>query len=255
MSYAFHDIKHIVQPYLDDLPAHSAKHHDYPDHLREIFLCCRHYIIRLNPHKCVLCVESGRLLGFVVSKEGIWIDPLKVELIVNLPPPSSLHQLQSLQRKANFLLCFVPNYVELTNGFTCLLKKGIPFIWDEISQKYFDALKQTLINAPLLHHPDYHRNYFLYLVTIDNIIAMVLVQNDDDDNEHVVYYLSRNLIDTETQYAHVEKLALAAVHVVQWFHHYILIGKTTMISNCNPMTYILTCQFLVGKYSKWIFIV
>jgi hypothetical protein len=42
MSYAFHDIKHIVQPYLDDLPAHSMHPVDHPIHLRAIFLrCCR----------------------------------------------------------------------------------------------------------------------------------------------------------------------------------------------------------------------
>jgi hypothetical protein len=33
MSYAFHDIKHIVQPYLDDLPAHSLRRVDHPNHL------------------------------------------------------------------------------------------------------------------------------------------------------------------------------------------------------------------------------
>ena len=40
MSYAFHDIRHIIQPYLDDLPAHSAKRMDHLDHLRQIFLHC-----------------------------------------------------------------------------------------------------------------------------------------------------------------------------------------------------------------------
>ena len=68
MSYAFHDIRHIVQPYLDDLPAHSAKRQDHLVHLRDIFLRYQHYHIRLNPHKCVFCVESGRLLGFIVSR-------------------------------------------------------------------------------------------------------------------------------------------------------------------------------------------
>jgi hypothetical protein len=58
MSYAFHDIKHIVQPYLDDLPAHSMRRVDHPIHLCAIFLRCRFYHIRLNPHKCVFCVES-----------------------------------------------------------------------------------------------------------------------------------------------------------------------------------------------------
>jgi hypothetical protein len=93
MSYAFHDIKHIVQPYLDDLPAHSIHHVDHPIHLRAIFLRCRFYHIRLNPHKCVFCIESDRLLGFIVSRQGIRVDPLKVKVILNLPPPSSLRQL------------------------------------------------------------------------------------------------------------------------------------------------------------------
>ena len=103
MSYAFHDIHNVVQPYLDDLPAHSALREDHPEHLRQIFLRYRRYNIRLNPHKCVFCIDFGRLLGFIISKDGISLDPLKVEAIVNLPSPSSLHQLHSLQGKENFL--------------------------------------------------------------------------------------------------------------------------------------------------------
>lgn len=40
MSYAFHDINNIVQPYLDDLPAHLLKQEDHPMHLRAIFIRC-----------------------------------------------------------------------------------------------------------------------------------------------------------------------------------------------------------------------
>ena len=61
---------------------------------------------------------TGRLLGFIVSKDGIRLDPLKVEAIINLPSPSSLHQLQSLQGKANFLRHFIPNYAEVAGGYT-----------------------------------------------------------------------------------------------------------------------------------------
>ena len=104
MSYDFHDIKHIVQPYLDDLPAHSLHKEDHPTHLRANFMRCRYYNIRLNPHKCVFCVQSGRLLGFFILKEGICVDPSKVEAIINLPPPSRLRQLQSLQGKQNFCI-------------------------------------------------------------------------------------------------------------------------------------------------------
>ena len=146
-SYAFQDICHIVQPYLDDFPAHSARRVYHPEHLCQIFLRCRRYNIRLNPHKCVFCVDSGRLLGFIVSKGGIRLDPLKVEAIINLPSPSSLYQLQILQGKANFLRRFIPNYAEVAKGFTRLLKQDVPFHWDEITQQYFDKLKTLLIST------------------------------------------------------------------------------------------------------------
>jgi hypothetical protein len=254
MSCAFHDIKHIVQPYIDDLPSHSMHRVDHPIHLRAIFIQCQFYHIRLNPHKCVLCVESDQLLGFIVSRQGIRVDPLKFKAILNLPPPSSLPQLQSLQGKANFLCHFIPNYVELTLGFTRLLKKGSEFIWDTTTNKSFKALKLSLTRTPLLSPPNYSRNYFLYLTTSNYTIAMVLIQEDDSHEEHVIYYLSQSITTTETKYLHVEKLALASVQAVQRFRHHILSRKTTIISNCNPMQHILTCQLIGGKYSKWIII-
>jgi hypothetical protein len=52
MSYDFHDIKHIVQPYLDDLLTHSMHRQYHLTHLRANFLRCRYYRIHLNPHKC-----------------------------------------------------------------------------------------------------------------------------------------------------------------------------------------------------------
>jgi hypothetical protein len=128
MSYAFHDIKHIVEPYLDDLPAHSSHRRDHIGHLQAIFLRCQFYNIRLNPHKCIFSVESGRLLGFVVSKDGIRVDPLKFKAILALPPPNNLTQLQSLQGKEKFIHRFICNYAEITKGFMRLLQKDTPFI-------------------------------------------------------------------------------------------------------------------------------
>ena len=80
----------------------------------------------------------------------------------------------------------------------------------------------------------------MYLVASDSTIGMVLVQEDEFHSEHVIYYLSRNLHPTEIKYSHVEKLVLAVVQVVQRFRHYIPLCKTTIVSNCNPMMYILT---------------
>jgi hypothetical protein len=153
-----------------------------------------------------------------------------------------------------FLCRFIPNYAKLMKDFTRLLKKDHNFVWDDTANKAFEALKLALTHTPLLFPPNYSRDYFLYLASLDSTISMVLVQEDDSHDKHVIYYLSRSLTTTETKYLHVEKLALAAVQYVQNFHHYILLCKTTVISDCNPMQHILNRQLLGGKYSKWIVI-
>ena len=75
---------------------------------------------------------------------------------------------------------------------------------------------------------------------------MVLVQTDDVHLEHIIYYLSRGLVGAELKYPYVEKLALAATFVVQKFHHYIILRTTMVISDANPMKYILSRQILGG---------
>ena len=70
----------------------------------------------------------------------------------------------------------------------------------------------------------------------------------------MIYYDNKNLIDSETRYSHVEKLALATIIDLQKFHHYIMLRTTTVLADQNPMYYILTHQVLGGKYSHWIVI-
>jgi hypothetical protein len=128
-----------------------------------------------------------------------------------------------------------------------LLKKYVPFYWDDAAQHSFDALKHALTTAPLLRPPNYNKDFLLYLVVAESTIGMVLVQEDDLLLEYVIYYLSRGLIGPELNYSHIEKLALAAVHDVQRFRHYVLFRKTTVIIVMNPFQYMLTRWVISGK--------
>lgn len=132
-------------------------------------------------------VQPGCLLGFIISSDGIHVDPLKIEAIMNFPLPQIVLQLQSFQGKANFLRRFIANYVELTKGFMCLLKKRVPFVWNDQAQYSFDTLKRALTSTPMLQPPNYNRNFLLYLAASDSSIGMVLVQTDDAHIEHVIY--------------------------------------------------------------------
>ena len=71
----------------------------------------------------------------------------------------------------------------------------------------------------MIHPPDYSKDFLLYISASTTTIAMVLVQDNLHGQEHVIYYASKNLIDFETHYSHVEKLDLVTVIAVQKFHH------------------------------------
>ena len=87
---------------------------------------------------------------------------------------------------------------------------------------------------------DYSKDFLLYIVASATTIAMVLVQDILHGQEHMIYYVSKNLMDSKTQYSCVEKLALATVIIEQNFHHYILLRTTTILADQNPMYDILT---------------
>jgi len=133
-----------------------------------------------------------------------------------------------------------------------LLKKGVPFYWDKSTHHYFDAFNKSLVLNPLLSPPYYNKDFLLYLVTVESFICMVLVQEDDNLQEHVIYYLSHTLLGPELKYSHVDKFALEAFHFIRPLRHYILLCKTTVITDINPFEYVLTRWIIGGKYNNWI---
>ena len=129
-----------------------------------------------------------------MANDGIRVNPLKVKAITKLPPPHTILQLQILQGKANFLCQFIVNYAEITKGFMHLLKKRVPFIWDDRAQRSFNVLKAALASTSIISPPNYQKDFLLYLAASDTIVGMVLVQTDDVHFEHIIYYLSCGLV-------------------------------------------------------------
>ena len=107
---------------------------------------------------------------------------------------------------------------------------------------------------PIISPPNYQEDFLLYVAASDTTVGMVLVYADTVYIEHVIYYLSCRLVGMELCYPYVEKLALEATFAVQKFRHYIILQTTTVISDSNPMRYILSHHILRGWYSKWVVI-
>ena len=87
MVTLFHDMIHKkIEVYVDDMIAKSQGKDDHVVNLRKLFERLRKFQLKLNPAKCISWATFGKLLGFVVSKKGIEIDPNKVRAIHDLPP-------------------------------------------------------------------------------------------------------------------------------------------------------------------------
>jgi hypothetical protein len=106
----------------------------------------------------------------------------------------------------------------------------------------------ALSNAPLISSPDYNRDYILYISASAVSVAGVLIQIGDDDREHVIYYISKNLSGPPLKYNHEEKLALAVILTVQKLRHYILLRTTKVIADSNPMQYLLSRRKLMANF-------
>ena len=80
-------LRKFLEVYVDDLCVHSWQRMDHLSQLRSIFKKCQLYQLSLNPKKCVFMMRQGKILGHIVSKNGICTDEEKIKVIVNMPKP------------------------------------------------------------------------------------------------------------------------------------------------------------------------
>ena len=113
----------FVVIYLDDITVFSQSDDEHLKHLRQTFLKCRKFGLSLNPKKSHFAVQEGKLLGHLVSADGIRIDPERVKAILNISLPRSKKDVQSFIGKINFLWWFIPNFAETIKQITTMLKR------------------------------------------------------------------------------------------------------------------------------------
>ena len=123
MDIAFRGlIGHSVVVYLDDVTVFSKKREDHLFHLKQNFDHCRKYDISLNPKKGSFVVLEGKLLGHIISKKGISIDPERIESISQIPLPHNKKGMQSFMGTINFVRRIVPNFAQIVKPLQQIVK-------------------------------------------------------------------------------------------------------------------------------------
>ena len=143
-----HQIGRNVQVYVDDMLVKSLRKDNHLDNLRETFDTLRSYNMKLNPNKCAFGVMAGKFLGFMVSQRGIEVNPEKIRAIMELEPPMTAKEVQSLNGKIAALNRFISKAMDKCLPFFHTLRKS--FEWTNECQKAFEELKKYLSTLPLL---------------------------------------------------------------------------------------------------------
>jgi hypothetical protein len=106
-------IHKFIEVYMDDWTVYSLLK-EHVALLRLMFDRCRELQISLNLMKYIFCVPHRNLLGHIVCREGVSVDPNKAMVIVNMPPPTSAKQLHSMLGHTRYYRRFIRRYANIT---------------------------------------------------------------------------------------------------------------------------------------------
>ena len=208
-----------MEVYIDDMLVKSTTAKLHIAHLSEAFQILRKYNMKLNPAKCAFGVSAGKFLGFIVNHRGIEANPDKIKVVLDMPPPSGIKEVQHLTGRIAALSRFVSKASDKRQPFFQVLKKA--FQWDTKCEEAFSAFSTSA----------------------------VLVR-DKERVQHLVYYCSRALRGAEEGYPRMEKSILALVTTARKLRPYFQ-AHTIEVPTEYPMKQVLHKPETSGRLMKW----
>ena len=245
----------ICLAYLDDIIIISKSAEEHAENLDLVLTRLHEHNFFCNAVKCQFAMQEVKYLGHIVTADIVKPDPHKVSVLQQWPVAdlqSSPNSIRSFLGLAGYFRRFIPKFPTLAAPLLERVKAKGQAAWTEQCTKAFNDIKQALVNATGLHHPDLNASFHVYTDASDYAYGAVLMQ-DHDTALHPVAWIGRKMNSSEVHHATFEKELGAIVFAARQWRCYLENGHPVYIhSDHNPLRYLQTQQRLNSKQARWV---
>ena len=251
MDKIFSDLDYVMV-YMDDITILSETPQQHQQHLHEVFSRLAKYKIKIRPDKCLFAQESVPYLGFEVDSNGVRIKSKYKDKILNIPTPQTLNQLRRFVGMVQYLHTFIPNLQQLLKPLHGLTEKNRRFEWSDELDTVFARIKNTVMDAEMLHHPDHNQPFAVYCDASIDGIGAVLVQHHGG-RQVPVSFCSKLFSKTQRNWHVSEQEIYAVIHAVEKWRQYLITNHFTVYTDHLNLQELFNRakNFRAGKLYRW----
>ena len=248
MNHVFrHHVDQFVVVFIYDILVYSKDQENHNTHLRVVLETLRKEKLYAKLNKCEFWLNEVSFLGHIVSKEGIQVDPKKIEVVVEWKPPRNVIEVRSFLGLAGYYRRFVKGFSMTAALMTRLLQKNVKYEWSEKCQRSFDKLKAFLTEALVLTQPTCGKEYVIFSDVSLNGLGCVLMQEGK-----VVAYASRQLKPHEKNYPTHDLELAATVFALKIWRHYLYGEKCFIYIDHKSLKYLPSQRELNFRQRRWL---
>ncbi|XP_024022581.1 uncharacterized protein LOC112091957 [Morus notabilis] len=152
----------FVIVFIDDILVYSKTWEEHEQHLRIVLQTLREHQLYAKKEKCDFWLTEVKFLGHVISRQGISVDPSKIETVLQWERPKNVAEIRSFLGLTGYYRRFVKDFSSIAALMTRLPKKEVRFEWDADCEHAFQELRTRLTSAPILMIPNSDKPYEVY---------------------------------------------------------------------------------------------
>ncbi|KAJ4701059.1 Retrotransposon protein, putative, Ty3-gypsy subclass [Melia azedarach] len=248
MNRVFHPyLDRFVIVFIDDILVYSPSREEHAEHLRVVLQTLKNKQLYAKFSKCQFWLDRVAFLGHVISANGIYVDPQKIEAVVNWERPTSVTEVRSFLGLAGYYRRFVEGFSKIAGPLTKLTRKNVKFEWTDDCEQSFQELKKRLTSAPVLTLPSGTEGFVVYSDASRQGLGCVLMQHGK-----VIAYASRQLKKHELNYPTHDLELAAIVFALKIWRHYLYGTTCEIYTDHKSLKYLFTQKELNLRQRRWI---